>query len=167
LTEIEQKQQLSVAYVHAVAAPAGYTCQLQTIDVDSVDLIISASGKVHGRSVIRSPRLAVQLKASSSLELQSGHLVFPLPIKNYNDLRREILVPSILVVLVLPKNPSHWLETTEECMISRHCVYWTSLLEMPETQNTRKVSIRLPRSRRFSVDHIREMMRRISRGEDL
>ena len=44
---------------------------------------------------------------------------FPLPIKNYNDLRREMLVPSILVVLVLPKNPSHWLETTEECMI-RH-----------------------------------------------
>src|SRR5271157_5867980 len=45
----EQKQQLSVAYVHAVAARAGYTCQVQTIDVDSVDLIISASGKVHER----------------------------------------------------------------------------------------------------------------------
>ena len=119
MTENEQKQQLSVAYVHAVAARAGYTCQVQTVDVDSVDLIISASGKVHERSVTRSPRLAVQLKASSSLKLQSEHLVFPLPIKNYDDLRREMLVPSILVVLVLPKNPSHWLETTEECMISR------------------------------------------------
>jgi hypothetical protein len=167
LTENEQKQQLSVAYVHAVAARAGYTCQVQTVDVDSVELIISASGKVNERSVTRSPRLAVQLKASSSLKLQSEHLVFPLPIKNYDNLRREMLVPSILVVLVLPKNPSHWLETTEECMISRNCAYWTSLLGMPETQNTRKVSIRLPRSRRFSVDHIREMMRRISRGEDL
>ena len=53
----------------------------------------------------RSPRLAVQLKASSSLKLQSEHLVLPLPIKNYDDLRREMLVPSILVVLVLPKEP--------------------------------------------------------------
>ena len=52
-------------------------------------------------------------------------------------------------------------------MISRNCANWTSLLGMPETQNTRKVSIRLPRSRRFSVDHIQEMMRLISRGEDL
>ncbi len=115
MTENEQKQQLSVAYVHAVAARTGYTCQVQTVDADSVDLIISASGKVHERSVTRSPRLAVQLKASSSLKLQSEHLVFPLPIKNYDDLRREMLVPSILVVLVLPKDPTHWLETTEIC----------------------------------------------------
>ncbi len=167
MTENEQKQQLSVAYVHAVAAQAGYTCQVQTVDADSVDLIISASGRVHEQSVMRSPRLAVQLKASSSLELPSEHLVFPLPIKNHNDLRLDMLVPSILVVLVLPRNPSHWLEITEECMISRHCAYWTSLVGMPETTNTRKVSIHLPRSRRFSVDHLQDMMRRISRGEDL
>ena len=52
-------------------------------------------------------------------------------------------------------------------MISRHGAYWTSLLGMPDTQNIRKVSISLSRSRRSSVDHIQEMMRRISRGEDL
>jgi hypothetical protein len=167
LTENERKQQLSVAYVHAVAALAGYTCEVQTVDIDSVDLIISASGKIHEQSVIRSPRLAVQLKASSSLTTQSDHLAFPLPIKNYDDLREETLVPLILVVLVLPRDPSQWLEISEECMISRRCAYWVSLLGMPETRNRRKVSIHLPRSHQFSVDQVQEMMRRISRGEDL
>jgi hypothetical protein len=167
LTENERKQQLSVAYVHAVAALAGYTCEVQTVDIDSVDLIISASGKVHELSVMRSPRLAVQLKASSSLTPQPDYLAFPLPIKNYNDLREETLVPLILVVLVLPSDPSQWLEISEECMISRPCAYWVSLLGMPETRNTRKVSIHLPRSHQFSADQVQGMMRRISRGEDI
>jgi len=77
VTENEQKQQLSVAYVHAVAARAGYTCQFQTVDIDSVDAIIGASGRVHSQSLLGSPRLAVQLKASSSLEVGPEHLTFP------------------------------------------------------------------------------------------
>jgi hypothetical protein len=167
LTGNEQKQQLSVAYVHAVAARAGYACQVLNVDMDSVDVVISASGKVHDRSVILSPRLAVQLKASSSLSLKLNHLMFPLPRKNYDDLRRDTLVPLILVVLMLPKEPAQWLELTEECMISRHCAYWTSLRGYAETRNSRTVSVRLPRSRLFSVDQVQEMMSRISRQEDL
>jgi hypothetical protein len=164
LTENEQKQQLSVAYVHAVAARAGFTCDVRRVDIDSVDVFICASGRVHEHSVFRSPRLDVQLKATSSLELRSDHLMFPLPVKNYNDLRLDRAAPIILVVLVLPKDPAQWLEMTEDCMISRHCAYWTSLRGMAETRNSRTVSIRLPRSRQFSVKQVRELMGRISRG---
>lgn len=167
MTENEQKQQLSVAYVHAVAARAGFTCQVQAVDIDSVDVIVSASGKVHDQSVVRSPRLDVQLKASSSLVLKQDDLVFPLPRKNYDDLRAYRLVPIILVVLVLPRDPTQCLEITENCMISRHCAYWTSMRGMAGSRNTRSVSIRMPRSRPFSVDQVQEMMRRISREEDL
>jgi hypothetical protein len=122
LTENEQKQQLSVAYVHAVAARAGFICEAPRLDFDSVDVYISASGKVHERSVIRSPRLDVQLKATSSLELRSDHLIFPLPVKNYDDLRQDRAAPIILVVLVLSKDPALWLEMTEDCMISSSTV---------------------------------------------
>lgn len=167
MTENEQKQQLSVAYVHAVAAKAGYTCQVQEVDIDSVDVVISASGKVHDRSVIRSPRLDVQLKATSAVPIKENDMVFPLPRKNYDDLRTKRLVPIILVVLVLPKDPEQWLETSDDCMISRRCAYWTSLSGMPETRNARTVSISLPRSRQFSVAQVQGMMRRISRKEGL
>ena len=130
MTLNEQKQQLSVAYVHAVAAHAGYTCQVQVVDEDSVDVLIAATGYVHDRAVLRSPRLEVQLKATSSLRLGAKHLVFPLKLKNYEDLRVTSLIPRLLLVLLLPENPAEWIEMSEECMISRRCAYWASLLGM-------------------------------------
>jgi hypothetical protein len=42
MTENEQKQQFSIAYVHAVAARAGFTCQATLVDDDSVDVVIGA-----------------------------------------------------------------------------------------------------------------------------
>ena len=41
MLENEQKQQLSVAYVHAVAARAGYACQVFNLDDDSIDVQIA------------------------------------------------------------------------------------------------------------------------------
>jgi hypothetical protein len=71
------------------------------------------------------------------------------------------------VVLVLPKNPAEWIETSEECMISRRCAYWVSLLGMPARPNTRSVSVRLPRSQPFNVPQLRGLMQRVARREPL
>ncbi len=163
MTANEQKQQLSVAYVHAVAACAGYACQVRTVDEDSVDALIAATGYVHHQAVLRSPRIEVQLKATSTLQVGTKHLSFPLKRKNYEDLRERTHIPRILLVLVLPENPREWIETTEECMISRRCAYWTSLLGMPERGNASSVSVRLPRSQRFDVEQLQGLMQRVSR----
>jgi hypothetical protein len=163
----EQKQQLSVAYVHAVAARAGYTCQVQTVDEDSVDVLIGARGYVHHQAVIRSPRLEIQLKATSSLRLGATHLTFPLKRKNYDELRAIALIPRLLLVLLLPEKPAEWIETSEECMISRRCAYWLSLLGMPETGNTSSVSVRLPRSQQFNMGQLQGLMQRVSRQEPI
>lgn len=167
MTDNEQKQQLSVAYVHAVAARAGYTCQVPSVDDDSVDVQIGAKGYVHDRAVICSPRLEIQLKATSSLQLKPGSLSFPLGLKNFRELRVTTAIPRLLVVLLLPKNPAEWLETSEECMISRQCAYWASLLGMKETSNFRKVSVRLPRSQQFNVEQLHRLMERVSSQEPL
>jgi hypothetical protein len=167
LTENEQKQQLSVAYVHAVAARAGYTCQVKTVDEESVDVEIGASGYLHQQAVLRSPRIEVQLKATSSPQLKTNHLTFRLPSKNYRDLRETTMIPRLLVVLILPKKPAEWIELSEECMISRRCAYWVSLLGRDETSNVKTVSISLPRSHLFNVDQLRELMERVARKESL
>jgi hypothetical protein len=167
VTENEQKQQLSVAYVHAVAARAGYTCQVQTVDDDSVDVQVGSKGYVHERSLICSPRIEIQLKATSSPQMKPTYLSFPLALKNYEELRVTTLIPRLLLVLVLPKNPAEWIETSEECMISRRCIYWASLLGMQAISNTRKVSVRLPRSQQFDVDQLRRLMQRVSSQEPL
>jgi hypothetical protein len=167
VTENEQKQQLSVAYVHAVAARAGYACQVKVPDEESVDVLISASGWIHETSVVGSPRLEVQLKASSALEVQADHVSFPLPRKNYEDLRADALVPKLLVVLMLPRDPDVWLHVDEERMIARRSAYWASLAGKPATANKTRVSIRLPRSQRFDVEQLQELMKRVSRQEPL
>ncbi len=123
MTENEQKQQLSVAYVHAVAARAGYACQVMNVDDDGIDVQIAARGVIHHRAVLRSPRLDIQLKATAHPSLKQDHLAFPLPLKNYNDLRDEVLVPRLLVVLLLPEDEQQWIEQTEDRMISRSCAY--------------------------------------------
>ena len=122
MTENEQKQQLSVAYVHAVAARAGYACQVIKLDDDSIDVQLAARGRVHHKAVLRSPKLDIQLKATAQHALKQDHLAFPLPLKNYNDLRGSV-VPRLLVVLLLPEEDRLWLEQTEDQMISRSCAY--------------------------------------------
>jgi hypothetical protein len=152
-----------VAYVHAVAAHAGYTCQVEIVDDDSVDVVIGATGYVHHQTVLRSPRLGIQLKATSALRPGAKYLTFPLKLKNYQDLRMRNHIPRILLVLVLPEDPREWIEITEECMISRGCAYWISLLGKPERSNASSVSVRLPRSQRFDVEQLQGLMQRVSR----
>ena len=167
MTENEQKQQLSFAYVHAVAARAGLACDRPTVDDDSVDLVIGASGLVNGRSLIRSPRVELQLKATSQDILHEDHLAFPLPIKNYNDLRGETLVPRALVVLHLPADPRDWLEQSEDALIARRCAYWVSLQGLPEPRSRQTVTVRLPRTNLFTVENLQAIMDRLSRREPL
>ncbi len=167
MTDNEQKQQLSVAYVHAVSARAGYTCQVRTVDEDSVDLEIGASGYLHQHAVLRSPRIEVQLKATSSSRLRANHLTFRLPSKNYRDLRETTMIPRLLVVLTLPRDSAEWLEMSEESMISRRCAYWISLLGRAETTNVKTISVNLPRTQRFDVIQLRSLMERVARQERL
>ncbi len=167
MTENEQKQQLSVAYVHAVAASAGYACQATIVDDDSVDVTIAAKGRVHSQSVLRSPRLEVQLKASSQSILKETDVAFPLPVKNYEELRCETMIPRLLVVFLLPDAQGDWLEQTEEQMITRRCAYWRSLLGFPDTKNKTNVTVYLPRTNCLTVESLRTMMETVSRRDPL
>jgi len=167
MTENEQKQQLSVAYVHAVAARAGYACQIVHVDDDSIDVQLAARGRVHDKAVLRSPKIDLQLKATAQPVLRNDHLAFAIPLKNYNDLREESLVPRLLVVLLLPEDTERWLEQTEDQMISRHCAYWSTLLGKPETDNTTSVTVHLPRAQQFTVASLQDLMQKVARREPL
>lgn len=118
----------------------------------------SVTGKV------QAPRLELQLKCTSTDILDGRRARFPLPIKNYNDLRISSLVPRILVVVLVPKSLDDWLRHSETEMCLRRCGYWVSLREQPETQNLTAVTVELPRSNQFTVESITSVMNRISQG---
>lgn len=158
-----QKEEFSNAFVQAVASAAGYSVARPGVDDDSVDWIVAQSG---GEGTVRSPRLDLQLKSSSSAEVRDGVIPFPLKLKNYEDLRPlNCLVPRILVVVLLPVEVSDWLELSEEQLILRHCAYWMSLYGMDEVDNEKRVTVHVPVEQKFHVESLSAMMEMVSRGE--
>lgn len=156
----QRKARFSLAYISAVAARAGYQVCEPVVDDDSVDgILIGQAG--------RRPRIEFQAKASSRELLQEHHLAFPLSIKNYNDLRAEVIVPRLLVVVLMPEQPEAWLHHSEEQLCLRHCGYWFSLANQPDTENTTTVTIHLPRHQRFDSEALHALMTRAEQGEPL
>jgi Domain of unknown function (DUF4365) len=161
----QRKQQFSIAYVHAIATVAGFSLYDIRVDDDSVDLGVASR---IASKIPRAPRLELQLKCTSDLIRKKNHISFSLKKKNYDDLRvDDLIVQSLLVVLLVPKNEHDWLHHSETEMAFRHCAYWTSLRGMKEKKNPRKVSIRLPRENVFSADVLRNLMMRAGQREQL
>jgi len=159
----QQKQEFSKAYVKAVAAAAGYATQELSVDDDSVDLGLAARG---GGGTVRSPRLDLQLKCTARHLLGEQTLAYPLPLKNYNELRPvDFLVPRILVVVVVPDDLALWIKHSEHELLLRHCGYWFSLRGMAPTDNVTTVTVNVPRTQVFDVGAVSAIMQRISNEE--
>jgi hypothetical protein len=158
----QQKEQFSQAYVRAVATVAGFSIFDPTVDDDSVDISIAQKG---GKGSIRSPRVDLQLKCTSRDLLREGEINFPLPIKNYDDLRPEnVQVPRILVIVIVPDDVNTWIEQSEEKLSMHHCGYWRSLRGLPDSANDTNVTVPIPTSQPFTVGELRDMMGRVSVG---
>ncbi len=165
LTENDIKEQLSYAYVHAVASRAGFACENVRKDRDSIDLHICARGRLHPESSVMSPLLAVQIKASVLAVSIEPTFEFRLSRKNYDELRTRTMVPRILVVFAMPESPDHWLETSEDALLMRRCAYSRSLLGAPPSENEKYQNVTMRRNLLFTVDTLTDWMVRASRQE--
>lgn len=160
-----QKEEFSRAFVHAVATVAGFSAQRVDPDDDSIDVRISGRGS-EGTSC--SPRFEIQLKCTSRDEVVHEEEVrYPLSIKNYNDLRKDALVPRGLVVVLVPEAIVDWITESEQELAMRHCGYWTSIRGHGPTDNVSSVTVKIPRSKRLTAETLQEIMKRIGANEKL
>lgn len=156
ITDVEEAY--SVAYVHAVAAGAGYVVSERNFDRDGVDVTVEAGG--HFR-----PKIDIQLKSTINLT-PNGEGIFKYPCKrrNYDLLRIPTQTPRILVVLRLPQKKEEWLTVSPDELILRHCAHWVSLLGAPESDNATSVTIDLPESNVFDIGGLRALMEQSRTG---
>ena len=157
------KEQMSRAYVLAVAAAARCSTATPEPDYDGVDIEIRQSAE-HER--FTQSRLEVQLKATSSDVVRDDHVAFRLKAEHYDKLRDEkVYVPRILVVLVLPPGdvPDRWLYQHPRAMLLRHCAYWVSLRGAPAIAGE-STTVHVPLDQRFNVSHLLCIMQRIGDG---
>lgn len=140
LTRNQIESELSLAYLHAVAAKVGFAVDVPHIDSDSVDAVIAAKGKVDPTSIKHSPKIEVQLKASYNIAvLENDTISFSLSVKNYDDLRSDTMLPRILVLLALPQNKTDWLIHHPDKLVLQKCSYYVSLKGLPAITNRKYV----------------------------
>ncbi len=167
MTAEQRMEQLSRAYIHAVAAKANVRCDPDHVDADNIDVQLKADGEVVPGSR-RSPRLEVQLKATASpLWINAGEVLsIRIPRGNYDGLRLEATLPRLLMVLVLPPAEAEWMELSDDQMVTRRSMFWLNLLGLPETEGVgEKVTVQVPRANRVTPDTVWSMMKRVARKE--
>jgi hypothetical protein len=149
MTENNIKAELSYAYLHAVAARAGFGCEYAGRHSDNagVDAYLRIKERLASDSKHTNFPVEVQLKSTSKPPvLEAGRYSFWLDdLERYDDLRvRSAPMPRLLAVLFLPENAAQWLEQSEDALISRRCAYWVSLWDAPPSSNKSGQTVYLP-----------------------
>ena len=172
MTENDIMAELSYAYLHAVAARAGFGCKVgsRIDDGASVDAFVRIDEKLCEDSVLWNFDVEVQLKATKKelTDANGRYRYFFSGIERYNRLREPgSPLPKLLIVLLLPRDSRQWLTLDENSLISRNCAYWVSLNGAPPSDNQSGKTIAIPRSQVLTVDGLRKVASILSRQEDL
>ena len=152
LTDNDRKAELSFAYIAALAAHAGYTCQRgPQPEVASVDATIRSGDASR-------TQFDVQLKATEAPSRGADGLRFRLSKKNYNDLvAADRMTPLLLIVLELPPADADWLKCSVEHLTMRRCGWWVSLTRrVPNDWET--TTIVIPEDQRIGASGMAPLM---------
>lgn len=154
-----------MAYVTAVASGAGCSVTRIPVDIDSIDINIRRAAL---GTVVTSPNLDVQLKATHTDCIEGGNVQFALKKRTYDRLRDpNCSSPVILVALHVPRLLEQWTDHSEERLIVKKCAYWRSLKGMPELPEGQKsTTISIPRTQVFDVAGCDALFSRLAAGQD-
>jgi hypothetical protein len=171
LGEFDKMEELSYAYLHALAAKEGFRCVRPMPDRDSIDVEVQSTGKLAPDSVLEGAMVQFQMKAIGKDELGAKEGKFSyskLKIKNYNDLRPKTAVPRLLAVLVMPKKEVEWLSHSINELVMKRCMYWYSLFGLPEIQTDQlTTTVHIPEAQTLTPSKLKELLVKASYQEDL
>lgn len=161
------EEDLSISYLRAVAAQAQVTFELRHRDENSIDVHLSKQTTTEDGNEFYA-MFNVQLKATFSGYTETNTTIhYPLNVKNYNDLRRPASNSIILCLLILPNDCNGWISQTPEELCLKKCMYWLSLKDYPETQNTTSVTVEIPKTNVVTVEALLNMIHDVANGGEL
>jgi len=147
-------EMLSDAYLQALSASAGCVMSKPRPDILKIDWRLNKPSTYIG--------LDVQLKSTTNARIIQGDIVYELDVLTYEKLRgyRRTL-PGILAVMIVPEDIDDWLESSENELVMRRCLYWRFLGDEPPTKNETTIAIHIPRENILTsiwLDNIFEML---------
>ncbi|MGW1193953.1 DUF4365 domain-containing protein [Streptomyces sp. NPDC002559] len=143
-----QKEQISRAYVHALASQGGYTVGEWNVDKDGVDVTLRDRGLM----------VDFQLKCTQSPRVIRGGYSFDLDVETYDKLRStERSAPGHLVLLVVPPNLELWVTQHSDSVVLACHGYWACLHGRDSVASRATTAISLPEEQQLSVKSMRGM----------
>ncbi|MEV6711891.1 DUF4365 domain-containing protein [Lentzea sp. NPDC051208] len=156
------KEQISIAYAHAVVTAA--RCKLDHIKIDnnSVDAVVMQEAE---HELLDGVELDIQLKCTAQRDrVRDDHVAWPLEQTNHNQLASERRYnKAILVVMVVPERVEEWVTQSEDSLQLVRCAYWVGMTGQPLTDNQSK-TVRLPKSNVFNVEQLLGILQRVADG---
>ncbi|MCB9524176.1 MAG: DUF4365 domain-containing protein [Myxococcales bacterium] len=159
MTPSQRKEELSKAYIQAVAGMCGFTVGTWSQDHGCIDTTIRSPAKA---------AIDLQLKATSSQSIaRDGFLAWQVEGAHYDKMSKvEVTTPHYLVLLWLPGDEAQWVEQSLEELILRRCAYFVKMTGQP-ARTAADPTVRLPLNQPFTADNLRTLMAASERGEHL
>lgn len=152
------KERLSVAYVQAIAARAGYKLVGENGNEYGVDGYLQRVRRLKsGKFKETGPLLQIQIKATSRSQVIGQQVVYDMDVEAFNKLVdvADDDPPTILVLFRMPaEDDQHsWLDLDDDQLVLRHCCYWHHLKDSPSPNNSSK-RVTIPSEQKLTPEDI-------------
>ncbi|MEV4319765.1 DUF4365 domain-containing protein [Actinocrispum sp. NPDC049592] len=140
-------------YIRVLASAAGLVWSEDDVDLDGVDLCIKQPGRTPAGF---SPRIEVQVKTVSALEVRKGLVNFDgLDLVQFGKLAGdEFIVPRYLFVVHVPREITQFADLSTSGLLLRHIGYYISLRDrapVPDPDRARHIRVKIPVSNVLTV----------------
>jgi hypothetical protein len=162
------EERLSISYVSAVVARAGFAFDLIQQDY-GVDLGIRRIDRFRGNLVDMGVAVDCQLKATINWHENAESILYDMEVESYNKLihrSRNSASPCILVLYCLPKNEVQWLAIDDQQLSLRKCCYWI-FLNGPVSENKESCRVSIPKANWFCPEGVTKLVERALEGNPL
>lgn len=129
-------EKFSLAYVSVLAFQSGFTAHPQPTALDNIGIDIAVTDDERLFTQLPPCQFYAQVKSirESKLKQKDGNTYYKLRRKNYDRLIQSKVGNTILLLLViLPDNPSDWLYSTEYSTLIQYSCYWFCFEGWPES----------------------------------
>lgn len=169
LTREHIQEDLSVAYISAIAAKAGFDCGNPRRHDYGVDLQISPIIEDEcGDRIPNGIPLIVQAKASHGFSESKDIISYDLKTRNYNMLASTRKgLPYVLVLYCMPPSDCEWLNINDNNTILKYKGYWMSLRGAKRSKNRSTVRVEIPKTQIFDESSLTSIMTEIQERDHL
>ncbi|WP_255949928.1 DUF4365 domain-containing protein [Streptomyces odontomachi] len=144
-------------FIRMLAAAANIDATKRERDRVGVDWQLGHPGRSGTR---RYPVIEAQVKCTSSPDMHTEHIAYPLKMKNFNMLAgRDFDIPRFLFLVLAPLDPFAWSHADPDRLLLRHAAYWVCLHDQDpledRTSGTRTVHV--PRAHLLTVGSLHDL----------